>query len=260
MMSYYEREHLVRTINKDVRYDGRSNKDFRNFEIQTNIIETAEGSARIKLGNTEIIAGVKLSIGEPYPDRPNEGVLMVGCELLPIAHVSIESGPPSIDAIEIGRVIDRGIRESKTIDVEQLVIEPGKKVWIVSVDLVPLNHDGNIIDAGAIAAIMALKNTKLPELLENGNVDYKHLSNKKALEIKTLPIAITVGKIGENLIVDPNKEEEDCLDARLTVTVTDEGNFCSLQKGGEVGFSSEEISTIFDLAIEKSNEIRAKLN
>jgi exosome complex component RRP42 len=130
---------------------------------------------------------------------------------------------------------------------------------MVSVDIVPLNHDGNIIDAGSIAAIAALQSTRLPAIDENGNVDYKHLSEKNAFELKSLPIAVTIGKIGENLIVDPTKEEEDSLDARLTVTVMEDGKFCSLQKGGEVGFTTEEISKIFDLAIEKSQEIRSKL-
>jgi exosome complex RNA-binding protein Rrp42 (RNase PH superfamily) len=44
----YEREHLVKTINTHVRYDGRSNEEVRDFEIETNIIQTAEGSARLK--------------------------------------------------------------------------------------------------------------------------------------------------------------------------------------------------------------------
>jgi exosome complex component RRP42 len=256
-MNYTEKEHLLKSLNAGYRFDGRTLEDWRNLEIETDLISTSEGSARVKLGNTEVLAGVKLSIGSPFGDRPNEGVLMVGCELLPMAHESIESGPPGIDSIEIGRVIDRGIRESKSVDVEELCIVPGEKVWMVSVDIVPLNHDGNIIDAGAIAALAALKTTRFPEIV-NGVVDYKHLSDKKLI-VEKEPIAVTVGKIGDHLIIDPTKDEEDVLDARLTCTIGQDGKFCSLQKGGETPFTIDEIDQIFELAMVKSDEIRKQL-
>ncbi|MGE0793515.1 MAG: exosome complex protein Rrp42 [Candidatus Woesearchaeota archaeon] len=256
-MNYSEKEHLIKTLNANLRYDGRKLDEFRELTIETDVITTAEGSARVKMGNTEVLAGVKLSIGTPYADSADEGVLMVGCELLPIAHEDIESGPPGIDSIEIGRVIDRGIRESKAIDTKKLCITPGEKVWMVSVDVVPLNHDGNIIDIGAIAALAALKTTRFPEVVD-GNINYKKLTNEK-LVIDKEPIAITVTKVGGNFLIDPTKEEESIADARLTVTVTADNTFCSLQKGGEEGLTSEEIEKIFDIAIEKSNEIRSKL-
>lgn len=256
-MNYKEREHLIKTLSAGIRFDGRNLEDYRDIEIETNIISTAEGSARVKAGNTEVLAGVKLSIGTPYPDSPDEGVLMVGCELLPIAHEEIESGPPTNEAIEIGRVIDRGIRESHAVDAKGLCIVPGEKVWIVSVDLVPLNVDGNLIDIGAIAALAALKTTRFPEIID-GVINYKKLSDK-VLVVDKEPIAITVGKIGKDLIVDATKFEEDAYDARLTITVTNEDKFCSLQKNGEVGMSSDEISRAFEIALAKSKELREQL-
>lgn len=257
-MNYNEKTHLLKTLAAGIRFDGRKLDEFREIKIETDIITTAEGSARVTVGDTEILAGVKLSIGTPYPDSPDEGVLMVGCELLPIAHGDIESGPPGIDAIEIGRVIDRGIRESKAVDTKSLCISKGEKVWIVSVDLVPLNHDGNIIDIGALAALAALSTTKFPEMKEDGTVNYKKLSDKK-LQVQQKPIAITICKIGDHMVVDPTLVEEEAIDARLTVTVKENGEFCSLQKGGDVGLQAEEISNMFDVALEKSKELRSKL-
>ena len=258
MITYSEKEHLIKTLLAGIRFDGRKLDEFRDLKIETNIISTAEGSARVILGKTELLAGVKLSLGTPYPDTPDEGVLMVGCELLPIAHGDIESGPPGIDAIEISRVIDRGIRESHCIDVKKLCIQKGEKVWIVSVDIVPLNHDGNIIDAGAIAALAALSTTKFPEVKEDGSVNYKKLS-KEGLTLEQKPVAITIAKIRDKLVVDPSLIEEDAADARLTVTVMENEQFCSLQKGGDIGLTSEEIEEIFELAVKKSKEIRAKI-
>ncbi|MFW6378894.1 MAG: exosome complex protein Rrp42 [Nanoarchaeota archaeon] len=253
------KEHFTKSLQEDVRYDGRKRLDFRDVEIKTEMFNTAEGSAKVTCGDTEVIAGIKLSLGKPFPDRPDEGVLMVGCELLPIAHPSIESGPPGIDAIEIGRVIDRGIRESGAVDVKKLCIEEGEKVWMISVDIVPLNHDGNIIDLGGLAALAALKTMKFPEIDDDGNIDYKK-STDKGVELNELPIPVTVCKVGDHFIVDPTKTEEELLDARITVTSLDEDRLCSLQKGGDVGMTIDEIKQAFDLALEKGQDLRAKLD
>ena len=42
----------------------------------------------------------------------------------------------------MARVVDRGIRESKAIDLEKLCVEAGKLVFVVFVDVYVLNHDG----------------------------------------------------------------------------------------------------------------------
>ena len=251
------KEHIIKALEADIRYDGRKKDEFRNVEIETNMISTGEGSARVKVGDCEVIAGVKLSIGKPYSDSPDEGVLMVGCELIPMAHPSLESGPPSITAIEIGRVIDRGIREGHCMDVKQLCIEPGEKVWMVSVDVVPINHDGNLIDVGGLAAMAALKATRFPEI-EDGKVNYKKLTDKK-LDIEEYPIPVTICKIGDHLIVDPTKIEEDNVEARITVTSLDSDRVCSLQKGGPKSFSIEELGIAFDMAAKAGEDLRKNL-
>ncbi len=250
--------HFIRAVKENVRFDGRGRNDFRDITIETNVTSTAEGSAIVTAGDAKVMAGVKLSLGTPYPDSPDEGVLMVGCELLPMAHSSIEQGPPSIKSIEIGRVIDRGIRESHAFDTKQLCVVPGEKVWIVSVDIVPLNDDGNIIDLGAIAALAALKTTKFPLVKDDGSVDY-HEKTEKGLVMNKLPIPVTVCKVGDELILDPSRIEEDLIEARLTITSIEDGSVCSLQKGGSVPISVEEVEKMFDLAIEKGSELRSLL-
>ena len=252
------KEHIIKALEADIRYDGRKKEQFRDIEIETEITVTGEGSARVKVGDCEVIAGVKLSLGTPYSDSPDEGVLMVGCELLPMSHPSIEMGPPGIDAIEIGRVIDRGIREGHCIDPKQLCVEPGEKVWIVSVDVVPLNHDGNIIDVGGLAAMAAIKSTRFPAIDDNGKVNYKELTDKK-IDINEVPVPVTVCKIGDQLFVDPTKVEEDAIEARITVTCLDDQRICSLQKGGPDSFSIEELGTAFDIASKTSEELRKNL-
>lgn len=251
--------HLLKALEADVRYDGRAKKDFRDITIETNVSATAEGSAIVTAGNCKVMAGVKISLGTPYPDSPEDGTLMVGCELLPLAHKSIESGPPSIDSIEIARVIDRGIRESHAFDTKKLCITKGEKVWTVSVDIVPINHDGNIIDLGAIAALSALSVTRFPSLTPEGGADYKHLSDN-FLAMEKHPLPITICKVRDQLFIDPLKVEEDLIDARITITCLDKEHICSLQKGGDESFTTQELAQAFDMALDASTQLRKKLN
>ena len=112
MMSEIKRDHIMNLLAEGKRQDGRGVTDVRKIQVETNCIESADGSARVKLGRTEVIAGVKIIPGTPFGDTPNIGVLTTGAELIPMAHPTFESGPPGEDAIELARVVDRGIRES----------------------------------------------------------------------------------------------------------------------------------------------------
>lgn len=246
-------------IEKGKRLDGRGLGDYREIKIEQGIIEKAEGSARALLGKTEVLVGVKIETGEPFPDTPNEGVLTVNAELVPLASPSFEAGPPDENSIELARVVDRGIRESKAIDTEKLVIEAGKKVFVVFVDIYVLNHDGNLIDAAALAAVAALRNTKMPNYeIENGEVKIKQ--GYTQLPMRAYPITVTLGKINGKLIVDPWLEEEEAIDSRISMAINDEGNICAIQKGGVGFFTPQQILEAAKIAKEKAAELRKKVD
>ena len=252
------RNHIIKLLNADTRLDGRKLTEYRKpIEVTYGVTGTAEGSASVKIGETEVIVGVKMEVGEPYPDTPNEGTIIVGAELLPLSNPEFELGPPGIQAIELARVVDRGIRESKAIDFKKLCIEPGKKIWMVIIDICPINDAGNLFDASSLAALAALKNTKFPKF-DGEKVDYKEKTNKN-LELEKKPIAVTVIKIGDKLIVDPDIEEEMAVDARLTVSSIEDGTLCALQKGGDFPLAAEDISKMLDIGIEKAKELRKHL-
>jgi exosome complex component RRP42 len=253
-----KQKQIVQSIVKGKRLDGRGLMDYREIKLEQGIIERAEGSARVLLGKTEVLAGTKIEIGEPFPDTPNEGVLTVNAELVPLASSTFEPGPPDENSIEIARVVDRGIRESKAIDVEKLCIEPGKKVFVVFVDVYVLNHDGNLIDASALAAMAALLNTKMFNYeVEEGEVKIKQ--GHTQLPIRSHPVTVTFAKINDTLVVDPWLEEEQIMDARLSMAIDDDGNICAIQKGGSGYFTPEQILEASKIAKEKAEEIRKKL-
>ena len=258
MMYQGLRSHIINLLNSDRRLDGRKLTEYRQpITVEYGVVKTAEGSARVKIGDTELIVGVKMEVGEPYPDMPDEGTIIVGAELLPLSNPEFELGPPGIQAIELARVVDRGIRESKAIDFKKLCIEKGEKIWMVIIDICPINDAGNLFDASSLAALAALKDTKFPAF-ENDKVDYKTKTSKK-LELEKVPIAVTVIKIGNKFIVDPDIEEERAIDARLTVSSIENGTLCALQKGGDFPLTQEEISEMLDIGIEKAKELRKYL-
>jgi len=225
-----QKDHIRNLIMKGIRSDGRKMDEYRKMEIDVNPIYKAEGSARVRMGNTEVIAGVKMGVGTPFPDKLNEGILMVNAEFSPIASPDFEPGPPSDESVELARVIDRGIRESGTIDTKELCIKEGEKVWMVMVDIHIINHDGNLMDAAGIASLIALQNAKMPEF-DGESVNYD--KKVKKLPVKYKPIPVTFNKIGDHLIVDATVEEEEVTETKITVTTKDDDNLTAIQKSGK---------------------------
>ncbi|MBW3012809.1 exosome complex protein Rrp42 [Candidatus Woesearchaeota archaeon] len=250
-------EHIKELAKKGFRIDGRKFDQYRDVKIETDIIKTAEGSARVRMGETDVIVGIKLETGTPFPDKPEDGTIMVGAELRPLANPDFESGPPGVDSIELARIVDRGIRESCAIDFKKLCITPGEKVWLVLIDITPINAAGNLFDAAGLAAIAALKTTRFPKL-EGDAINYKELTDTP-LPLQFSPIPVTVSKINGIFFVDLTDEEESAIDARLTISTTEDGTLCALLKGEDVPLSPEEISQMVDIALIKSKELRALL-
>jgi exosome complex component RRP42 len=260
-ISRIDREFIAELLGKGERLDGRGFNEYRDIEIEANVVPAkAEGSALVRLGDTSVVAGVKVLVGEPYPDSPDEGVTMVSAEMSPIASPLFELGPPKEDAIELARIVDRGVRESGMVDSKGLCIEEGKKVYMVFADLYPLEYDGNLIDASSIAANVALLTTKFPEM----KIEEKELvatGEILSLPVSNVAIEHTVVKIDEHLIMDPVLKEEFVQDCRLTMAVDEKNNFTALQKGGGTGaISLSLVEEAMDMALESGKTIRDKID
>lgn len=249
---------MFRTLETGVRLDGRKMDEYRKIKIEVGPIVKADGSALVQIGNTKALVGVKVLVGTPFPDTPDEGILTVNADILPIASPYEEPGPPDESTIELSRVVDRGIRESHMVDMESLVLEKGKKVYSVFVDVTVLDVDGNLFDAVSYAAVVALATTKYRKATLKG--DQVVFSEKRVpLKPKTIPSSVTTAKIGRALVVDPDWVEEAVMDARLTLTFNSNNELCAMQKGGTFGFTPEEILKQMEVARAKAKENRAIL-
>lgn len=252
------KEYVESVIAQGKRIDGRKFDEYRKIEIEYGISpKSAEGSARVKIGDTEVIAGVKMDVGTPYPDTLDQGNLITNSELLPLSSPLFLPGPPDPQSVELARIVDRGIRESGMIDLKKLCIREGELVWNILLDIYTINDDGNLIDAAALAAIAALRVAVLPKL-EKDKVQFGEFTKTK-VPIKSTPITCTIFKIGQSLIVDTNRQEEESVDARLSVAISEDGQIHAMQKGGSIGFSLEEVDSAIGLAKKASEQLRKEL-
>lgn len=266
-----KRDYLSKLAEQGKRADGRTFNEFRKIEIETGLISKAEGSARVKIGNTQVVAGIKILIGTPYPDSPASGVMATAAELIPMASPDFEAGPPREKAIELARVVDRGIRESKIIEVDKLCLEPGEAIWMVFIDIHILDFDGNLFDASSLAALAALHNAVIPiERLRSDleKLQEKFPSVKKYLEehptdyplpLQEPPISCTSVKYNNVIMIDPALDEEEIAEARLTVATDKNGDIRAMQKGLNGSFTVEEIKKVIKDSIDNGIKIREEL-
>ncbi|WP_054857010.1 exosome complex protein Rrp42 [Vulcanisaeta sp. JCM 16159] len=252
---------MRKMIEQGVRIDNRGLNDYRALSIRVGVVKTADGSSLVSLGNTKVMAGVKVEIGKPFEDTPDEGALIVNLEIAPTASPDIEPGPPDENAIEIARVVDRAIRHSGFLDFKSLSIVTGKHAWFLWVDIYVLNHDGNLVDASTIAAVTALMNTALPkvELDPTGNILRidKGARSPLALNIDKIPLTITHVKIGNLLLIDPTREEEDLSDG-IYITGIAGGNVVAIQKVTGA-FTRDEVNSIINNSVNQYVKLRNTL-
>jgi exosome complex component RRP42 len=244
-----KKDYIYNLMIKGKRQDGRGFKDLRDIKLETNIISKAEGSAKVTLGDTQVLVGVKLQTGTPFPDSQDEGVIITNLELNPIASPEFEPGPPREDAIEMARVVDRGIRESGAIDIKKLCITVGESVWIVFIDVHVLNDDGNLIDASCLAAIAALMTTVVPN-------EQQGIGTNVPLAMKEIPVGVTLAKIGSKLIVDPSLDEEAVCETKMTIVSSSDGSVAGMQKMGSAPLTEAEVLEAIEIAREKAAELR----
>ena len=247
-----KKDYIINLAKNNKRMDGRQFEQYRDIQIETDVISKAEGSARVKIGNTQVIAGIKMDVGEPYPDSPKSGVMTTAAELIPLASPDFESGPPREDAIELARVVDRGIRESDVIEVDKLCIEPGEKVWIIFIDIHIIDFDGNLFDAASLASLAAIMTAKVPAKRFELGEDYP-------LPLKEPPISCTSVKFNGTVVMDPCLDEELIAEARLTVATDINGDIRAMQKGLNGSFTKEEIKKVINASLDNGRKIQEQL-
>jgi exosome complex component RRP42 len=243
--------HILDLAAAGQRLDGRGPDEYRKVTVEPGFITTADGSALVRIGDTAVVAGIKLEPGKPFPDTPNAGVLTTNAELIPLSNPTFEPGPPQPWAIEVSRVVDRAIRAAETIDLTRLCVTPGEKSWVCYADIHVIDHSGNLIDAALLAALTALVHATVPaKRFEVAESDYP-------LEVQHYPIECTFVRLGDTIVVDPTFDEEQAAQGRLTVATDENGRIVAMQKGLVGAFSPEDVRETARRALRHGERLRS---
>lgn len=262
-LSNNQKDFIVKALLEEVRIDGRRPLDYRRAVFQYTLDDS---SCTVLLGQTRVLSVVTATLEAPYPDRPNEGSLRFNVEFSPMASPNFEPGRPTETANELARLIERGLRETKAVDVEALCVLAGRKVWSLRVDVHILDHNGNLADAASLSALAALLAFRRPEVtLEAGGggegqqvvVHPPDVREPLPLSIHHTPLCITFASFqaGELMVVDPNVEEEAAAAGLMTVIMNGFGELCAVQKTSGIGLSATEVMRLIRLAERKAKEL-----
>jgi exosome complex component RRP45 len=245
-ISNNERDFIKQALKGGHRVDGRRPLESRTIQLSFGRAER-KSSAEVQLGRTRVMAVVTAEIVPPFPDRQTDGFFQLSVELSPMASPAFEAGRPSEEAIELTRIVERGIKDSKALDTEALCIIAGEKVWSLRCSIHALDHGGNLIDAAGLAAIAALQHFRLPAVEVSGKEVSVFTSLEREpfpLSLHHIPICVTFGFFNQDTmtyIVDPTEREELVVDGRMTFSLNSHRELCAVHKIGGAPISAEQI-------------------
>ncbi|KAL7293866.1 hypothetical protein TKK_0012920 [Trichogramma kaykai] len=228
-ISTCEKNFVNKAILADTRLDGRTLLEPRPLKIN---FGAKWGSCLVSLGQTRATAQVSCDIQTPKAARPNEGMLYVSVNLSPLAAEHFDGSRSSEATAVINRILEKCLKESKCVDLESLCIVADKKVWNIRVDITIINHDGNLIDCAAIAALAALMHFHRPDVTSTGEEVIVHSFIEKdplPLTLYHHPICISfITFENGKTVVDPSYLEERVGTAIFTLTLNSHREVCSL--------------------------------
>ncbi|CAH8505828.1 unnamed protein product [Heterobilharzia americana] len=242
--------------------DGRGPSEYRPLEIETNILSHASGSASIRIGETFIVCCVKMEVGKPSLTSLNEGRVEINVECYPTAtHRCNEKGASEL--AERLKTTLQSVYKSELLDLTSLCIQRGRQCWIVYIDLLILEGAGNLLDASSLVIKAALLNaTQSNSSLSSIFQDKKRVSSEVLTQEfyeDTLPLFVTVHKIGNAYVIDATKQEEACSLSRLSLAIYPNGSIGSLENDGCCSCQLETIVEMSELATAVGKELNHAL-
>lgn len=264
LLSNEEKRFITDGIDVNVRCDGRKRCDYRPIELETGLITHANGSARVRLANTDVLVAVKIDVDNPSVETPNSGKIEFFVDCSANATPVFEGRGGEDLAIEISSVFQKAYR---SFPLHKLCIVPTKKCWLLYVDILILECGGNLYDAISLAVKAALHNTALPKTTDihtdGNNVDLQ-FSDSMAdcwhLDLTKAPCLVTLCKIRDYLVTDPTVEEESCSSSSIVVSVTSAGIITAVVKSGDGSFQAATMHQAIPLAAEIGKNLNSSLD
>jgi ribonuclease PH len=229
---------LLYSGGKLIRPDHRASTELRPLEIIPNFISSAEGSALIRLGETQVICTASMDDGVPsFQKGSGRGWITSEYAMIPRATSSrtpreSTRGRQSGRTMEIQRLIGRSLRA--VVDMEAL---GERTVWI---DCDVIRADGGTRTASVTGSLVAL-GLAIEKLKAHGALKINPLKDYLA--------AISVGIVGGELLLDLSYPEDSAAEVDMNVVMTGAGRLVETQATAEGRtFSVEDLNQLIDLA------------
>ena len=221
-----------------MRTDKRQPDEMRPVEIVTGYLVTAEGSALIKVGNTQVLCAASVEdTVPPFLRGAGKGWVTAEYAMLPRATGKrtpreVTKGHPSGRTQEIQRLIGRSMRA--VVDMAAL----GERTIFLDCDV--LQADGGTRTASITGAFVALA-MALRTLVEHRVL--------KTLPLRDHVAATSVGLVGGVPLLDLCYEEDSRADVDMNVVMTGKGRFIEVQATAEhTPFDDTQLATLIGLA------------
>ncbi|MDP8012597.1 MAG: exosome complex exonuclease Rrp41 [Nanoarchaeota archaeon] len=212
------------------RFDKRRFDELRKIEAETGVVPNAAGSARFKIGNTEAIAAVygPEEVKPRHLEHADKATIVCKYDMMPFSVP--DRAKPGIDRrdMEISEVITSAL--NRAIFVEDLPKS------MISVYVYVTQADAGTRCASLTAASMACADAGLP--------------------MRDLIAAVAVGKVGDSIVLDLTKEEEDYEGGTTDIPIAflqSKGEIVLLQLDGNI--SREDLKKAIELGRKGAQEI-----
>ncbi|MES1913497.1 MAG: hypothetical protein MHM6MM_005693 [Cercozoa sp. M6MM] len=264
-LSTCEREFILSSLRAGIRADARSLDESREVKIE---FGAQQGTVVASIGDTKVMCVVSGDLVAPRSDRPAEGILQFQAHYGPMAtpaHAIAGGDGGSFRAVELGRLLDEGMRQSRALDAESLCVLAGHKVWQVRVDTHVLDDAGNVLDCASLAAMTALCHFRRPDVTVNSHdnsVIIHSVTDKQPvpLALHHTPLSASAALLQdptqETLVHDPSLQEELLSQARLTCMINQHGQLCCVQKSGGTAVDADVFLRFVETAHEKVHELQ----
>eukprot|EP00030_Apusomonadida_sp_AF-17_P000484 a174750_146.p1 GENE.a174750_146~~a174750_146.p1 ORF type:complete len:309 (-),score=86.66 a174750_146:259-1161(-) len=253
-------EYHARFLDRAVRADGRSLNAFRATKLQTGVVSTAAGSAVAKVGATTVIVGVSAEVATPFgapppqfevdldddsgtgkppppPPPPQQGYVIVNADLPPLCSPAYQAGRPSNATQLLTKRLTDLLDRHNVIDKKALVIAPGQAAWVLYIDAVCIDDDGNVFDAALLAVMAALRSTTLPAatVSPSGEVQVEPTEPRSRLPLGAISLfPASFARLASHMIADPTAAELRLASGEVSLVVSLNGELLDVELGGAV--------------------------
>ncbi|KAL5290544.1 EXOSC8 family protein [Megaselia abdita] len=181
-------------LNSEIRPDGRETNKCRNVAVNIGSVTTADGSAVVKIGNTNVICGIRAELAKPKPSEPNQGFLIPVVELPQMCSVKYRNHSGANEDTDVfSCAIHDILVNSECLDLKELSIHNDKLVWAIYCDIICIDFDGSFLDAAILACVAALRTLKLPKVIYDVDINDIKVDNTilSPVNLKAMPICTT---------------------------------------------------------------------